>query len=143
MAERHAVACNPDLGKWQAVLSLRRVTVTSSTDLTGYEFPVKKADPSPRPRFKGKRQGITAEEYEQRLARQGGQCAICYATESNNGKMFAVDHDHETGVVRGLLCTQCNLLLGHIDANRLTPRWMDAAMAYISRGAAALEDYDC
>jgi len=56
------------------------------------------------------RYGITADQYEQLLDRQGGRCAICDKTPTN--KRLSVDHDHETGEVRGLLCSNCNHLLG-------------------------------
>lgn len=49
---------------------------------------------------------LTIEEYEQLLAAQGGRCAIC---RREPGKIsLHVDHDHETGEVRGLLCFRCN-----------------------------------
>jgi hypothetical protein len=57
--------------------------------------------------------GITPEEYDARLAAQGGHCAICPSTTPVKGKFFHVDHDHETGKVRGLLCMNCNTGLGH------------------------------
>lgn len=51
--------------------------------------------------------GITAEQYEQLLEWQGGRCAIC--GNRPRKKRLAVDHDHRTGEVRGLLCaTFCN-----------------------------------
>lgn len=50
---------------------------------------------------------ITLEEYERILAFQGGVCAIC-KQPSKSGKALAVDHDHKTGEVRGLLCPMCN-----------------------------------
>ncbi len=63
---------------------------------------------------------ITSEEYDRLYARQGGVCAICQQPEtalSRNGTVppLAVDHDHATGEVRGLLCMRCNLLLGMIE----------------------------
>ena len=60
--------------------------------------------------------GITVEDYEAMHAAQGGVCAIC-GSESNYYKAgalcaLAVDHDHETGKVRGLLCNHCNRAIG-------------------------------
>lgn len=54
------------------------------------------------------RYGITAAEYDARLAEQGGGCACCGATSNRNGKRLFVDHDHETGAVRGIVCLNCN-----------------------------------
>lgn len=50
--------------------------------------------------------GITAAEYDALLKRQGGKCAICRATPRSI--RLAVDHDHKSGAVRGLLCSRCN-----------------------------------
>jgi hypothetical protein len=50
--------------------------------------------------------GITGDGYEALLERQGGKCAICRARPKS--KRLAVDHDHKTGAVRGLLCSRCN-----------------------------------
>lgn len=50
--------------------------------------------------------GITATGYDALLAAQGGRCAICRARPKS--KRLAVDHDHKTGAVRGLLCARCN-----------------------------------
>lgn len=48
------------------------------------------------------------------LAEQGGICAICLRT-CRTYPNLTVDHDHETGEVRGLLCRGCNVLLGHLQ----------------------------
>ena len=48
------------------------------------------------------------------LDEQGGGCAICQKTPEENGRRLAVDHNHTTGDVRGLLCTQCNVGLGNL-----------------------------
>ena len=51
--------------------------------------------------------GITLDEYEVLLARQGGVCGVCGKAPVKN--WLSVDHDHETGKVRGLLCMNCNI----------------------------------
>jgi len=57
---------------------------------------------------------ITIEDYDRMFKAQGGRCAICGTTKHarHNVKYFAVDHDHVTGEVRGLLCEACNRGLG-------------------------------
>lgn len=56
--------------------------------------------------------GISAAVYAERLAKQGGCCAICKASAQSLGETLAVDHDRKTGAVRGLLCAKCNRMLG-------------------------------
>lgn len=56
--------------------------------------------------------GLTPAEYRDMLARQGGVCAICKCPEPVKGRALAVDHDHRTGAVRGLLCGSCNRGIG-------------------------------
>ncbi|GAA3239677.1 endonuclease VII domain-containing protein [Nonomuraea helvata] len=54
------------------------------------------------------RYGITEDDFERMLARQGGLCAVCKVVPGT-----FVDHSHETGQVRGILCFNCNNGLGH------------------------------
>ena len=63
------------------------------------------------------RYSITLEEYDQMFEDQNGKCKIC-GTEENGNKRFSVDHDHETGKVRGLLCYRCNTSLGWFEKNK-------------------------
>lgn len=60
--------------------------------------------------------GITAEQYAALLAEQNGGCAICERPETalRKGKtrLLCVDHEHETGRIRGLLCSDCNRAVG-------------------------------
>lgn len=69
------------------------------------------------------------------LSIQGGVCAICKKPERHrsNGpkvKRLAVDHDHTTGEVRGLLCNNCNRALG-LFGDDVTA--LQAAIDYLSR----------
>jgi hypothetical protein len=59
--------------------------------------------------------GISSDEYEQMFIEQDGRCAICRRSQLQFKYRFAVDHDHKTGKVRGLLCVTCNSYLGMID----------------------------
>lgn len=66
--------------------------------------------------------GMTEADYNALLSGQGGGCAICGTTEAGaGGGQLPVDHDHETGEVRGLLCHNCNSGLGRFgdDPDRL------------------------
>ncbi|AUO78200.1 hypothetical protein RSEGYP2_42 [Ralstonia phage RsoP1EGY] len=57
--------------------------------------------------------GVTEDDYRRMYHVQGGRCGICQRRlYSKRYKSFAVDHDHETGKVRGLLCHNCNRGLG-------------------------------
>ncbi len=68
-----------------------------------------------------KRFGITLEDYEIKYEEQGGVCAICKQLETLviRGKLYnlAVDHNHETGKIRELLCSRCNMMLGALEKN--------------------------
>ena len=63
--------------------------------------------------------GITLEEYGTMLEAQDGVCAFCGKTpeEANGVRNLSVDHDHETGEIRWLLCRMCNLGLGNFSEN--------------------------
>lgn len=51
--------------------------------------------------------GISVEQYEAMESFQNGTCAVCLRPP--RGKKLSVDHDHVTGIIRGLLCNSCNL----------------------------------
>ncbi len=59
------------------------------------------------------RYGVSPEDYDQMLVEQDGCCAICGRHQTKFKERLCIDHNHETGIVRGLLCRRCNLLLGH------------------------------
>lgn len=64
--------------------------------------------------------GITLDQYNEMLKKQNGLCGICFLeerkTDARSGKtlMLSVDHSHINGSIRGLLCSNCNLMLGRI-----------------------------
>ena len=64
-----------------------------------------------------KRYGITQKEYNTMLNNQQGKCAICKRDASEFNRKLSIDHDHTTGNIRGLLCMQCNLILGNARDN--------------------------
>lgn len=74
--------------------------------------------------------GISREDYELMFKEQGGKCAICKTTKTGRTKNFAVDHNHETGAVRSLLCTTCNTGIGHLKDD---PALLRAAADYLER----------
>jgi len=84
--------------------------------------------------------GITQEDYDAMLAAQDGVCAICGGPPRGRGKLndvFVVDHDHNTGVIRGLLCSPCNTAVGQMDDD---PERLRRAAVYlgVDRGEDAL-----
>lgn len=70
------------------------------------------------------RYGLTDAQYREMYEAQGGRCAICGRHE----EVLDVDHDHETGDVRDLLCHSCNITLG---AAREDPTVLEAAKQYV------------
>jgi hypothetical protein len=62
-----------------------------------------------------KNYGITEVGYANMLSQQNGRCAICGGSPrpTDRGQRLQVDHDHRTGMVRQLLCSSCNYMIGH------------------------------
>ena len=60
--------------------------------------------------------GITQKQYDKVLKDQNGLCGVCGRDHDYivKGRSFAVDHCHETGAIRGLLCTSCNQAIGKL-----------------------------
>lgn len=79
-----------------------------------------------------KRYGLTELEYNEILTRQDGRCALCPATTflPGNERSLAVDHNHISGKVRGLLCQQCNLMLGYAKD---LPERLEEGASYLRR----------
>ena len=73
--------------------------------------------------------GIDHAKYLAMLEFQGSVCAICKADKpGGNCAVFHVDHNHNTGEIRGLLCSNCNRLLGYCHDN---PDILRRAIEYI------------
>ena len=62
--------------------------------------------------------GLTPEEYQEMLEAQNHRCAICGISEVHaENSRLCVDHNHDTGEVRGLLCKKCNQAIGLLQDN--------------------------
>lgn len=72
--------------------------------------------------------GISTEKYEEMLKEQGGVCEICGKLPGT--KRLAVDHNHETNQIRGLLCGPCNTLLSHVEH---VSEFSKVALLYLER----------
>lgn len=76
-----------------------------------------------------RRYGITMEQYRAMWLRQNGVCAICSKPElTERNRLLTIDHDHDTGQVRALLCSHCNRAIGLL---RDDPDVIAAAAAYV------------
>lgn len=81
--------------------------------------------------------GISLAEYEELAIKQGNACAICHV-QATKEKRLAVDHNHTTGEVRGLLCGPCNQALGLLADS---PSRVSKALKYLTdKGHYGLED---
>ncbi len=81
------------------------------------------------------RYGITIEQYNELVEVQGGRCAICNKLPKGTNhttRRLAVDHDHATSTVRGLLCGPCNTTIGMIEDS---PGLLDRMRRYLGRHA--------
>lgn len=63
---------------------------------------------TPRERYLLKTYNLTQKQYDQLLRKQNDSCGICGKHKSKEGRSLAVDHDHVTLEIRGLLCWLCN-----------------------------------
>jgi hypothetical protein len=83
--------------------------------------------------------GITMQDYTRMLQEQNGVCAICKQPESRvhpvtkNLRQLAVDHDHKTGKIRGLLCNRCNILLGFIEDENVSQVEYNSFVDYLKK----------
>ena len=71
---------------------------------------------------------LESDEYELLKKEQGNSCAICGYVVKEGGRSLNIDHDHSSGLVRGLLCHICNRLLSFARDN---PDVLEAASSYL------------
>lgn len=87
--------------------------------------------------YRLKKFGLTPGQYEGMVRAQDGLCFICRRSPGGLGKALAVDHDHDTGVLRKLLCHYCNTAVGLLnDDARLARCLADYLEAYHAQPAA-------
>lgn len=79
--------------------------------------------------------GLSREDYESAVSAQSGVCAICHLPPDR--EVLDVDHDHTTGMFRGLLCRACNTALGKFKDSQVL---LALAIAYLDRAEAARPD---
>lgn len=100
----------PKVGRATSVTGVKRLAVQKARRSTGEE--------------KARSHGLTLESYRAMLAAQDSLCGICHEPMAR----VCIDHDHQTGVVRRLLCHNCNVAIGHL---RDDPQLIRAAATYI------------
>lgn len=79
-----------------------------------------------RARHRLTRYGLTQDDFDVLYATQGGCCYLCARAISE--EVAKVDHDHNTGLARGLLCQSCNVKLAAVD----DVEWLQRALAYVA-----------
>lgn len=83
-------------------------------------------------RYRGKRRGralgLTYEQVQEMLAQANSKCACCGRVTTS----LLLDHNHQTGCVRGLVCNSCNVGIGHIERDG----FLELAQAYLLRYSA-------
>jgi len=60
---------------------------------------------------------LSLEDYYKMRKEHNNQCAVCKVSKSKSGRRLAVDHCHNTKLIRGLLCNECNTALGLLGEN--------------------------
>ena len=78
------------------------------------------------------RYGLTYEQWEKMRENENHSCMICGITEAEIDKKLDVDHCHNNGKVRGILCNPCNNMLGHAKDNIAV---LQSAVAYLKENA--------
>lgn len=87
--------------------------------------------------------GVPIGTYNFLVAEYGEECSICKSKEpggrSKESGQFHIDHDHETEIVRGLLCTTCNVGIGML---KHSPQILLAAIGYLAKRGHSIEELE-
>jgi hypothetical protein len=75
--------------------------------------------------------GLTTAEWDKINDYQDGLCFICHKTQKS-GKRLATDHCHVTGIIRGVLCSQCNRMLGKIERAGWRVETLELVISYLA-----------
>jgi hypothetical protein len=78
--------------------------------------------------------GITIEDYERMMHECNGQCVCGKSKARSNAEALHVDHCHDTGLIRGLLCHSCNRAIGLINDPQLLRKLADYIESANDRG---------
>jgi len=76
------------------------------------------------------RTGLSSSDWNRAFLAQGSICASCQSPDPGTKKGWHTDHDHVTGIFRGILCQRCNLILGHAKDD---PQHLRAVIRYLGR----------
>ena len=99
---------------WNSDVALRYINNRRYRKAYFKRFPGRSAD-----RKREQAYGLSVKDYAKMLEEQGGVCAICGNSETvcyrGTPRRLSVDHCHDTGCVRKLLCTRCNTVLGYVN----------------------------
>lgn len=81
-----------------------------------------------------KKYGLTVDQYFQMLEKQGGGCWICGSTDPGRKISYrlSIDHCHKSGVVRGLLCSPCNTIIGFVERASNYEQVVGAIISYLN-----------
>ena len=79
-----------------------------------------------------KRRGLTLESYKEKLESQNNACEICKSPDPRSKKGWHIDHDHTTGLTRGILCAFCNVMIGNAFDD---PEKLKAGIEYLRKYA--------
>ena len=121
--------CETCYGRWLYSSSqTHRAQRRASAENWGSRHPERKKRSNSAARIK-RRYGLTTEQVEAMRATQDGACAICEAKPER----LSIDHCHETGRVRGLLCAPCNRALGFFERFQKSSeaKWIATALRYL------------